>query len=310
MSQIVECQNLSRTIDGRNVVQNLAFSVPPGAAFGLLGPNGSGKTTTVRLLTGLLTPTTGSVSLFGEPLTRESADRLRERVGVQTDTNLYELLSVGDNLAIWADLYGMAPAVRDKRIADVLATFDLRDRIDSPVGTLSKGMRQKVAIARAILHQPDLLFLDEPTAGLDPEASDDLIAYLREMIDSTRTTVVICTHQLFGLERLCTHVGLLDRGQLLRSGPVETLLAETWPTVRVRIDVTGDPAAALQVLARHQVTATETAGTITVELATPEGVPGVVQALVDGGYGIRSVLPVVPTIHDLYFATIAPERAQ
>ncbi len=306
---VVACDQLSRTIDGRNVVQNVSFAVPSGAAFGLLGPNGSGKTTTVRLLTGLLTPTSGTVSLFGEPLTPGSSDRLRERIGVQTDTNLYELLTVRDNLAIWADIYGMSPAKRDTRIAEVLETFDLQDRTTSPVGTLSKGMRQKLAIARAILHQPDLLFLDEPTAGLDPEASEDLIAYLRAMIDRTQTTVVICTHQLFGLERLCTHVGLLDRGRLLRSGPVETLLAETWPTTRVRIEVTGDPVAAIQVLARHDISATNSAETITVELPTAELVPQVVQHLVAAGQGIRSVVPVVPTIHDLYFATIVPERA-
>lgn len=309
MSDVVACEQLSRTIDGRSVVQNVTFAVPPGAAFGLLGPNGSGKTTTVRLLTGLLTPTSGSASLFGERLTPGSADRLRERIGVQTDTNLYELLTVRDNLAIWADLYGMSPAIRDARIAEVLETFDLQDRIASLVGTLSKGMRQKLAIARAILHQPDLLFLDEPTAGLDPEASEDLIAYLRAMIDRTHTTVVICTHQLFGLERLCTHVGLLDRGHLLRSGPVETLLAETWPATRVRIVVTGDPVSAMQVLARHGISATSTAGTIVVELPAPELVPQVVRHLVEAGQGIRSVVPVVPTIHDLYFATIVPERA-
>lgn len=309
MTDVVACEHLSRTLDGREVVRNVTFTVPPGAAFGLLGPNGSGKTTTVRLLTGLLTPTSGTASLFGEPLTPRSADRLRERIGVQTDTNLYELLTVKDNLAIWADLYGMSPVLRDTRIADVLETFDLQDRIASPVGTLSKGMRQKLAIARAILHQPDLLFLDEPTAGLDPEASDDLIAYLRAMIDRTSTTVVICTHQLFGLERLCTHVGLLDRGHLLRSGPVETLLTETWPIARVRIGVTGDSAAALQLLAGHDITATSTAETVTVDLSTSDLVPKVVQHLVEGGFGIRSVVPVVPTIHDLYFATIAPERA-
>ena len=309
MTDVVACEQLSRTLDGRDVVQNVTFAVPPGAAFGLLGPNGSGKTTTVRLLTGLLTPTSGTASLFGEPLTPGSADRLRQRVGVQTDTNLYELLTVWDNLVTWADLYGMSPADRDLRIAEVLETFDLQDRATSLVGTLSKGMRQKLAIARAMLHRPDLLFLDEPTAGLDPEASDDLIAYLRAMIDQTRTTVVICTHQLFGLERLCTHVGLLDRGHLLRSGPVETLLAETWPTTRVRIGVKGDLVTALQVLAQHDLPATLTMETIMVELPTPEVIPQVVQYLVDAGQGIRSVVPVVPTIHDLYFATIAPERA-
>lgn len=306
----VACSNLSRTLGDREVVRDVSFAVPAGAAFGLLGPNGAGKTTIVRLLTGLLTPNAGSVTLFGEPLTATSADRLRERIGVQTDTNLYETLTVGDNLTVWADLFGVPKEQQAQRIDEVLETFALRDRIDSRVGTLSKGMRQKLAVARAILHEPDLLFLDEPTAGLDPEASEDLIAYLRALINHSQTTVVICTHQLFGLERLCTHVGLLEQGGLKRSGAVDTLLAETWPIVRVRIDVGEESGRAADLLSDAVLNVRPVDGALEVELASAEATAGVVRALVEADIPVRAVVPHVPTIQDLYFATIAPERSR
>ncbi len=304
----VECAHLGRTIEGRDIVHDVTFAVPAGAAFGLLGPNGSGKTTTVRLLTGLLTPTTGEVKLFGEPVTPGTADRLRQRIGVQTDTNLYELLSVHDNLAIWADLFGIPKATHAQRIAEVLDIFDLGDRAQSPVGTLSKGMRQKLAVGRAILHQPELLFLDEPTAGLDPEASEELIAYLRTLIDQTRITVVICTHQLYGLERLCTQVGFLERGRLKLSGKVDDLIARAWPMARFTLDVGGQGERALSLIAGDVASAEPISGTsIAIELADREDIAAIVRRLVEAGIPVRSVIPVNRTIHDLYFDTIVAE---
>ncbi len=304
----VECTHLGRTIDGREVVHDVTFAVPGGAAFGLLGPNGSGKTTTVRLLTGLLTPTTGSVKLFGEPVTPATADHLRQRIGVQTDTNLYELLSVHDNLAIWADLFGIPRTRQAQRISEVLDIFDLGDRGHTPVGTLSKGMRQKLAVGRAILHQPELLFLDEPTAGLDPEASEELIAYLRALIDQTRITVVICTHQLYGLERLCTQVGFLERGHLKLSGEVDDLIARAWPMARYTLDIGGQGERAIALLAGRVATAELISGSeVAIELADREVIAAVVRHLVEAGLPVRSVIPVIRSIHDLYFDTIGAE---
>lgn len=301
----VECAHLGRTIGGREIVHDVTFAVPRGAAFGLLGPNGSGKTTTVRLLTGLLTPTTGDVKLFGEPVTPSTGDHLRQRIGVQTDTNLYELLSVHDNLAIWADLFGIPKVAQRKRIGEVLDIFDLGDRAQSPVGTLSKGMRQKLAVGRAILHEPELLFLDEPTSGLDPEASEELIAYLRALIDQTRITVVICTHQLYGLERLCTQVGFLERGRLKLSGEVDDLIARAWPMARFTLDIGGEVERARALLAGRVATVEAVSGSdIAIELADREDISAIVRHLVEAGIPVRAVIPVTRTIHDLYFDTI------
>ena len=220
----VSAEGLTKRFDDRLVVSDLSFRVGRGQAFGLLGPNGAGKTTTVRLLTGLLTPDAGTVTLFDERVHAGNADALRNRIGVQTDTNLYETLSARENLRAWGSLYGLRQPALGRRIDAVLETMGLSHRADSLVGEFSKGMRQKLAVGRAILHEPEMLFLDEPTAGLDPEAAADLIANLTEMMRDHRTSVIICTHQLHGLETLCDEIGIIRSGSLLTAGGVDDLV--------------------------------------------------------------------------------------
>ncbi|MFC4122485.1 ABC transporter ATP-binding protein [Nonomuraea zeae] len=305
--QTLAATGLTKHFGSREAVSDLTFEVRAGRAFGLLGPNGTGKTTTVRLLTGLLTPTRGSVTLFGQTLSRSNADALRARIGVQTDTRLYENLSVRDNLRTWGQLYGLAPRVIERRIGEVLEVLGLSDRVGSLAGELSKGMRQKLSVGRAVLHEPDLLFLDEPTAGLDPEAAIDLIGYVREMINTLRTTVVICTHQLHGLETLCDDVGILNRGRLAVTGEVRTLLRRRWPEHRYLLEVGGDPASAREVITSAVGRAVEFStveGLLSFSLNKQEPISSAVAALVHSHIQVRAVIPRRPTIQDLYFATI------
>ncbi|KZX22203.1 ABC transporter ATP-binding protein [Rathayibacter tanaceti] len=307
--ELIGVHGLTKTLGGRTVVDDVSFSLRRGSAFGLLGPNGAGKTTTVRLLTGLLTPTAGSVELFGEALTAASADHLRHRIGVQTDGNLYDLLTVRDNLTAWGELFGMPTARRNARIDEVLELFGLSDRADDVLGSFSKGMRQKVAIARAMLHEPDVLFLDEPTSGLDPEAAADLIGYLSSLTASSDVAVVICTHQLQGLETLCDSIGILDRGRLVASGPVAQLLEQRWPDTTVQLTVEGDPAAALAIVDRLASAPGSTDdGVMTLRVAGEAEVPALVEALVAGGVRITSIVPRRHTIEEYYFTTIGEER--
>lgn len=286
-------------------MSELDLDITSGQAFGLLGPNGSGKTTTVRLLNGLLQPTAGSVTLFGEPLTPEVADRLRARVGVQTDTNLYEKLTVAENLRTWGRLYGLRGAELERRIGDVLELLRLAERRESLVGELSKGMRQKLSVGRAILHEPELLYLDEPTAGLDPEASVELVDHVREMMRTSGTTVVICTHQLYGLDTLCDQVGILATGRLVASGGVDELIARQWPRPEFTIEVTDGAERAAAVVRGEIGSEPEVEGDrLRMTLDDGDGITAVVAALVRAGLGIRAVLPTVRTVQDLYFATI------
>jgi ABC-2 type transport system ATP-binding protein len=298
---------LTKLFGSREVVSDLSFQASTGRAFGLLGPNGSGKTTTVRLLTGLLVPSRGSVTLFGETLSRSNADALRGRIGVQTDTNLYEALSVRDNLRTWGELHGLPSRAVRRRVDEVLHVLDLSDRADSLVGELSKGMRQKLSVGRAVLHEPELLFLDEPTAGLDPEASADLIDYLKQMIRTLHTTVIICTHQLQGLESLCDDIAILKNGRLVVAGEVRQLLHQRWPQRRYLLAVDGDLASARRIVTSLTARSSDVAATDgSLRLCVPneESISSIVAALVRNQIRIRAVIPQQPTIQDLYFATI------
>ncbi len=298
--------HLSKSFGDRAAVCDLSLSVARGRAFGLLGPNGAGKTTTVRLLTGLISPTSGDVTLFGERLTHENADALRARVGVQTDTNLYETLSVRDNLLTWGELYGLSRQAITRRTAEILEILDLSDRIDSLVGELSKGMRQKLSVGRAVLHEPELLFLDEPTAGLDPEAAEDLIDYLVQMIHAMQTTVIICTHQLHGLEKLCTDVGILQAGQLVTTGDVGELLRRRWPRDRYTVSVGADRDRAARIITQVVGQVDEASGNAHVDFSVDDAdeISRVIEALVSEHVPVRSVVPRTPTLHDLYFDTL------
>ncbi|WP_166806217.1 ABC transporter ATP-binding protein [Cryobacterium cheniae] len=302
----VSASGLSKRFGSREVVADLSFSVARGHAFGLLGPNGSGKTTTVRLLTGLLTPDSGTTRLFGELVSPANADALRRRIGVQTDTSLYETLSARENLRTWGALYGMSRKALSRRIDEVLNVLGLSDRADSLVGELSKGMRQKLAVGRAVIHEPELLFLDEPTAGLDPEASSDLIDYLKQMIRSLDTTVIICTHQLHGLESLCDDIGIIRNGQLLTSGTVDDLLRQKWPKHRYSLTVGGDLQRAQLVVASvtGQDPVVDSDGRLMFSISDERLVPSAVAALVRDDIPVLEVISKRPTIEQFYFATL------
>lgn len=282
-------------------LHNASLSVQQGRAFGLLGPNGAGKTTMVRTLTGLLTPDSGAVELFGTTLTATS-DALRARVGVQTDTNVYELLTTEQNLLLWAQLYGLSDATARRRIDELLTQFDLRDKRTARAGTLSKGMRQKLGVARALLHEPELLFLDEPTAGLDPAAADELILHLRTLIQSGSTTVVLCTHQLRGLETLVDDLAFIRGGEIVASGTVSELLNTRWPGASYTLRFAGDDELirtaakdALQSITEQQAEFT---------FPNQDAAAAFLTAIAAAGVRVFAFTPRERTIHDLYLDTV------
>lgn len=303
----VTADRLTKRFGDREVVSGLSFTVDRGRAFGLLGPNGSGKTTTIRLLNGLLTPDEGTVALFGEQVTAKNADALRERIGVQTDTNLYDTLSARENLRTWGSLYGLARHTLDTRVDEVLDAFDLSSRADSLVGEFSKGMRQKLAIGRAVIHQPELLFLDEPTAGLDPEAAAELIGYLKAMIQARSTTLMISTHQLAGLEALCDDIGIISQGRLITAGPVAELLRHEWPGHRYRLSFTGGHEDARHIVASLATVDDDASGELVFHTEQPDTVSQIVSAVVRAGIAVRAVIPQQPTIEEFYFTTLDKE---
>jgi len=216
---MITAAKLTRRFGNLVAVDGLDLEVKKGEVFGFLGPNGAGKTTTIRMLAALIAPTDGTAVVAGVRL-GESNREIRRRVGVLTETpGLYRRLSAWDNLMFFARLYCVSsPSAQVERY---LKLFELWDRRDEPAGSYSKGMRQKLAIARALLHEPEILFLDEPTAGLDPEAAKtvrDLIETLR----SKERTIFLCTHNLDEADRLCDRVALF-KTRLVTIGEPEAL---------------------------------------------------------------------------------------
>jgi ABC-2 type transport system ATP-binding protein len=220
---VISTQNLTRDFNTVRAVDHLNLEIPPGIVFGFLGPNGSGKTTTIRLLLGLLEPTEGSASVFGYD-TRRQAGAIRAETGALLEhTGLYERLTAEDNLDFYGRVYHLPAQQRQARIQELLEHMNLWDRRKEVVGNWSRGMKQKLAVARALVHQPRLIFLDEPTAGLDPVAAAALREDLGHLVSDYRVTVFLTTHNLSEAERLCEQVAVIRAGKLLAVGKPDEL---------------------------------------------------------------------------------------
>jgi len=213
---MIQTENLTKRFGDVLAVDQLALDVKEGEVFGFLGPNGAGKTTTVRMLTSLIGPTGGTATVAGFRLGSQDTE-IRQNVGVLTETpGMYDNLSAEYNLRIFADLYEVADA--PGQVEKYLKLLGLYDRRLDPAGTFSKGMKQKLAIARALLHEPRILFLDEPTAGLDPEASHLVREFIAELRKEGRT-IFLCTHNLDEADRLCDRVGVFKTRLLVVDTP-------------------------------------------------------------------------------------------
>ncbi len=219
----IATEHLSRSFNAIKAVDDLSLSVPAGTVFGFLGANGAGKTTTIHMLLGLLEPTAGGANVLGFDI-RTQANSIRARSGSLLEFNgLYERMSAEDNLEFYGRIYHMSRDQRRARSKELLTHLELWDRRHEPVGKWSRGMKQKLAVARTLMHRPALVFLDEPTAGLDPLSSkalnDDLVSLTRR----EGTTVFLNTHNLADAEKYCDQVGVIRRGKLLAVGNPDEL---------------------------------------------------------------------------------------
>jgi ABC-2 type transport system ATP-binding protein len=219
----ISCRDLVRHFGEVQALDGVDLAVAEGEIFGLLGPNGAGKTTTVRLLLGLLEPTRGAVEVFGRDPQRDGQAVRRASGAVLEHGGLYERLTAEENLELWGRIWGLAAARRRARVSTLLRSFELHERRGEPVEQWSRGMKQRLMVARALMHEPPLLLLDEPTQGLDPEAAVLLRTALASLASEGGTTVFLTTHNLAEAERLCTSVGLMRGGRLLACGPPQEL---------------------------------------------------------------------------------------
>lgn len=322
---IVCIEHLTRRFGETAAVNDLTLEVARGEVFGLLGHNGAGKTTTIRLVNGVLSPTSGMIRVLGMSPSENGA-KIRQRTGVLTETpSLYEAFTARENLTIFANLYDVSRAEVARRVQEMLAVFELADHADEKVGGYSKGMKQRLALARALLHQPDVLFRDEPTAGLDPVAAravHDLISHLSR--DKGRT-VFLCTHNLTEAQRLCDRVAVMAQGKLIALGAPADLSRQFVQTTHCEIEV----AAGQGKQALAALDATNLAAVRNVEQAHPmsprhsgdagreiltltgvphEVIPDVLATLVSAGVRVYRVEPYEPTLEDVYFALQGQER--
>jgi ABC-2 type transport system ATP-binding protein len=219
----VVARGLRKTFGGFIAVEGLDMVIHRGEVFGLLGPNGSGKTTTIRMLCGLLEPSAGSATVVGYEVRRE-AEQIRRRIGYMSQRfGLYDDLSVVENLTFYATIYGLHGAARRDRIAELVAELGLGDRVRQLAGTLSGGWKQRLALACATAHRPSMLFLDEPTAGVDP-ASRRLFWQKIYALAAGGTTILVTTHYMDEATR-CQRLAFLSRGRLIAVGTVPEVLA-------------------------------------------------------------------------------------
>jgi ABC-2 type transport system ATP-binding protein len=305
----VRARDLGKRFGEKPAVSGVTFEVEPGEVFGLLGPNGAGKTTTLRMLAGLYRPDMGEAIVDGISAAHDP-DRLRERVGLLTEQpGLYDRLTARENLTFFARLYGVAPAEVDARIDRWLERLGLLEKRDERAGTLSKGQRQKLAIARAFLHEPPVVLLDEPTSGLDPESAN----VVRETIAALSTegrTLILCSHNLFEVERLCRRVGVLrafpgEGGRLLVVTEVSQLRGRARMTT-IRLAEAAEPfVAGVQQI--PGITTAEAQGTrLKLEVADADATtPRAIALLVQQGASVLEVTLGERHLEEAYLALVA-----
>jgi len=303
---VITINQLTRHFKETVAVDNLSLEVDRGEIFGFLGHNGAGKTTTVRLLNGVIEPTSGSMRVLGlDP--QVDGPALRARTGVLTETpSMDERLTAWDNLSIYADLYGVPRSEVRKRINDLLDEFDLAERAKEKVGGYSKGMKQRLALARALLHKPELLFLDEATSGLDPIAAHHVNELIERMARGENRTVFMCTHNLVEAQKLCDRVAVLEHGRLVALGTPAELTRQYVRRldVEIEVDEAQIPATLGVLRSLPELVLGEPAqpnGALAVTIDRRESIPEVLACLVQNHIRVYRISPQEANLEQVYF---------
>ncbi|MCW3991374.1 MAG: ABC transporter ATP-binding protein, partial [Candidatus Bathyarchaeota archaeon] len=305
----IEAEGLTKRFGSLTAVDRLSFKVGAGEIFGLLGPNGAGKTTTIRMLAGLLSPTGGYALVNGHDVVKESL-RVREIVGILTENpSLYDRLTALENMEFFAEAYGVTDRVeRGGRIRELLEFFDLWGRRGDKAGSFSKGMKQKLAIARALVHRPEILFLDEPTSGLDPSSSKDIRDLMEGLSRREDQTILLSTHRLEDADRLCSRVMIIkDGGSVVVGSPEELRRMAGTPVLEVRLRK-ADEGVVRSVEALEQVSGVslgDEPDRMVVSLSdVEETTPLVVRSVVEAGGMVLSVNVVEPSLEEAYLKLV------
>ncbi|XOK63951.1 ABC transporter ATP-binding protein [Paenibacillus elgii] len=307
---VLAVDNVKKTIGKRLIIKGISFDVRAGEIFGFLGPNGSGKTTTIRMLVDLIKPTEGSIRICGYDVNKEHNEALQYVGCIVENPELYSYLSGWENLEHFAR---MLPGVGEKRIREVVDIVGMDARIHDKVKTYSLGMRQRLGIAQALLNDPKLLILDEPTNGLDPQGIKELREFIRQLAESG-LSLFISSHLLSEIQQMCDRVAIISHGEVITVGEVSSLVDESVSTVVWSVL----PAeTALKVLQSHpevqSVSFADEAGTEIgaprlVALQNPEAIPELSRQLMEAGVALHGIEIKLPTLEDLFLKLTEGER--
>lgn len=305
---VIRTEDLTRDFNANRAVSSLSIQVPRGTIFGFLGPNGSGKTTTIRMLLGLLEPTAGRAEVLGFDVRTQNGE-IRKRSGALLEHHgLYERFRAIDNLDYYGRIWGLPAEKRRARVQALLEKLGLWERRNEFVGKWSRGMKQKLAIARAMLHRPELIFLDEPTAGLDPVAAAALRDDLAALASREGVTVFLTTHNLTEAEKLCATVAVIRRGRLLAVGSPDELRSRNGP-LRAEITGSGFEQALDSIRARPEVMAAAVSnGRLSMDLASGSEVAPIVSLLVRAGAAIEEVRKGAASLEEVFLTLMEEER--
>ena len=298
---MIEAENLTKKFGDTTAVEGLTFHVNPGEIFGFLGPNGAGKTTTVRMLTCLISMTSGSARVgdyeVGDP---KDSNAIRKMIGLVPDNvGLYEALSPHENLDFYGKLYERSEAQRKEAIERLLRLLGLWEQRNLPVGAFSKGMKQKVAVARAMIHDPPVLFLDEPTANLDPESAKTVRDFILGLKGENKT-IFLNTHNLDEAQRICDRIGILNTRLVTVGTPAELEESVAGKKVVIQLErVTESILGAVRGLGLQNLAVDGTR--LTIDVADPESEnPAIVDAILAAGGRVQFVSRLNPTLEDAY----------
>lgn len=301
--ETVAIQKLSKTYPGgKEALKQLSMSLSTGEVFGFLGPNGAGKTTTVKLLTGVLSPSGGLCEIMGVNPNIQP-EKVHLLSGIVTEhAQMYDNLTGIENLMFYATAFGLKQKEGKQRGESLLKELELTEAKDRKLATYSTGMRQRLSLARALLHRPKVLFLDEPTSGLDPESAQNVNQIIHNLACKEGITVFLCTHQLRYAQEICTRYGMIDQGTLLASGTIDELRARVFTSKSLRICASAVP----DKLNFVKCGANE----FETQIQDKKEIPDLIRKIVDAGEDIYSVNLAEPSLKDIYFALTAGRKEE
>jgi len=307
-SPAIRTEGLTREFGRVRAVDRLSIDVGAGEIFGFLGPNGAGKTTTIHLLLGLLVPTAGRAEVLGLD-TREHSGAIREQVGTLLEhSGVYEQLTAEENLEFWGRVWHLSAADRRDRIRELLTAMNVWDRRTDLAGTWSRGMKQRLALARVLLHRPALVFLDEPTAGLDVLVANEVRDDLAALAEREGTTIFLTTHNMTEAEQLCSHVAVIHEGALLAIGPPDQLKSGGGAEVIIRGRGFTEQAL-VRLRSRAEVRAAFLRDrNLVLELDEGAGTGPLVSLLVECGASVEEVLKGKPSLEQTFLNLVRDEE--